>query len=659
DLYDIQVADVKQYYSNGIVSHNSALMDALSFCIFDKSSRAFKAVNVMNNEKMSFWCKFNFEINGVDYFIERKAIRNKKGDVKVDVEFWKVENGNIVTLNGEARRGTNDIIRDYVGTYDDFILTALSLQGNNSNIIDKGQSDRKDLLAQFMGINVFDKLYNQALEETKEVNTLLKNLSKEDYTKKLAETEQRIEIGDVNYNKLVKTYEALLVNRNDLNASIIEKSSQIIKLPDVINDVDKSKSDLEIVKSKKSAKEESMAEKKKDVESLKEEKNSLTIKVGEFQNNKIEEKHAKYLVLCDELAEAETDVDKLKSSVSSKIEKLKHLDEHEYDPNCKYCMNNIFVKDAIKTREELTGDKTIAVEKVTKAKTIKDEILRFGNIESDYSSFIETKKLLESKTLKFERESSEIKSLNLEIGNLTNRIKTISDAIDLYNQSITSISKNKEIEKELAILRKRLSNLDETIKDKNKEVMELNGNLILWKSQKSDIEQTIEKIKGLENKNIAYEYYLNAVKRDGVPFDLILKTIPIIENEINNILSQIVEFGVMINIEEKNINLNIVYEDRSWPLELSSGMERFIASLAIRVALINISNLPRPNFIAVDEGWASLDSNNMSCVFSLLTYLKTQFDFMIIVSHLDVMRDFVDSHIEVKKENGFSKVVFD
>ena len=636
----------------------SALMDALSFCIFDKSSRTFKACNIMNNEKMSFWCKFNFEINGIDYFIERSATRNKKGDVKVDVVFWKIENGERVDLNGEARRGTNDIIRDYVGTYDDFILTALSLQGNNSNIIDKGQSDRKDLLAQFMGINIFDKLYNQALEEMKEVTTLLKNFSKEDYTKKLADTEQKIDVGSVNYKKLVETYENLVEARSELNDSIIEKNSQIIKLLNVVDDVEKVKSDKEVAENKKSSKESLIGTKKKEVDVLREEKTKLEAQIKSLKDNKIEENYEEYLNLCDELSDIELDIDKLKTSVASKIEKLKHLDEHEYDPNCKYCMNNIFVKDAIKTREELVLDKTYAVELVQKSKATKSKIEAFGDIKTNHKQFIDSLKLLDSKTVQLDRGVSEIKALYLEINNLTTKIKSFGDAIDLYNQSITSISKNKEIEKELAILKKKLENLEKITRDKNKEVMELNGNLVLWKSQKSEIEQKIEKTKELENKTVAYEYYVSAVKRDGVPFDLIVKTIPIIENEINNILSQIVEFGVIINVEEKNINLNIVYEDRCWPLELSSGMERFIASLAIRVALINISNLPRPNFIAVDEGFGALDANNMSSVFSLLTYLKTQFEFMIIVSHLDVMRDFVDAHIEVKKENGFSKVVY-
>ena len=41
-------------------------------------------------------------------------------------------------------------------------MTAFSLQTNSTIFIDKTQKERKDLLAQFMGIGVFDQLYNLA-----------------------------------------------------------------------------------------------------------------------------------------------------------------------------------------------------------------------------------------------------------------------------------------------------------------------------------------------------------------------------------------------------------------------------------------------------------------------------------------------------------------
>ena len=79
------------------------------------------------------------------------------------------EQGNEVSLNGEARYDTNNIISSYVGHFEDFILTALSVQNNNTGFIDLSQFERKDLLAQFLDIKVFDDLYRSALDEIKDV----------------------------------------------------------------------------------------------------------------------------------------------------------------------------------------------------------------------------------------------------------------------------------------------------------------------------------------------------------------------------------------------------------------------------------------------------------------------------------------------------------
>ena len=173
------------------------------------------------------------------------------------------------------------------------------------------------------------------------------------------------------------------------------------------------------------------------------------------------------------------------------------------------------------------------------------------------------------------------------------------------------------------------------------------------------INDLIEKAHDLENKQKAYEYYLTALKRDGIPYDIITNVLPYIQDEVNNILSQIVEFSITFSVDGKNILANIVYDDiNTWPLELTSGMEKFIASLAIRVALINVSNLPRPNFLAVDEGFGNLDTSNLSSMSTLLDYLKTEFDFIFIISHIDVMKDMADESIEITKQSGLSNVIY-
>jgi DNA repair exonuclease SbcCD ATPase subunit len=86
-------------------------------------------------------------------------------------------------------------------------------------------------------------------------------------------------------------------------------------------------------------------------------------------------------------------------------------------------------------------------------------------------------------------------------------------------------------------------------------------------------------------------------------------------------------------------------------------MEKFVSSLAIRTALIGISTLPRPNFMAIDEGFGALDQGNLGSMFIFFDYLKTQFKFVMIISHIDSMRDVVDKHLEINKIEGRSKIV--
>jgi DNA repair exonuclease SbcCD ATPase subunit len=185
----------------------------------------------------------------------------------------------------------------------------------------------------------------------------------------------------------------------------------------------------------------------------------------------------------------------------------------------------------------------------------------------------------------------------------------------------------------------------------------LHGEIEVAKTRKKHALESLESYKTLETEYKAYEYYLQSIKRNGVPYDIISKALPKIEAEINNVLTQVVEFNMVLNTDGKNINGYIIYDDNNfWPLELTSGMERFISSLAIRVALINVSALPRPNFIAIDEGWGSLDSEHIASVINLFEYFRNKFDFSIIISHVDSMRDMVDGHLNVDKIENFSRI---
>jgi DNA repair exonuclease SbcCD ATPase subunit len=322
-------------------------------------------------------------------------------------------------------------------------------------------------------------------------------------------------------------------------------------------------------------------------------------------------------------------------------------------------MKNPFTLDAIETQKSVDEDK----EKVKQSLVNLDDVV--NSIESlkhtrerkiDLDEAIS--KLQQVEVLINETNSTEI-ILQEKRKNVLHQITTIEEKIVKYYEQEKDITYNQQVENEISKTETDLEDVNNELDILINQINNVFGEIKVIDTNRRTILNNIKKVSELEGKYEAYQYYLDAVKRDGVPYDLITKALPTIESEVNNILAQLVDFQMLFEMDGKNINNYIVYDDDNiWPLELSSGMERFISSLAIRVGLINVSNLPRSNFLAIDEGWGTMDSDNLNSVYSLFQYLKSQFQFTLIVSHIDSMRDAVDTLLEVKKENGFSNINF-
>ena len=178
-----KVRDIVGLFASN-ASGKSSVFSALSWCIFDKCEREFKANNIINDQKMSCRALLEVDIGGIRYFIERTGKMDKKGAVKVNVRFWRNIDNKEEELTGIERSDTNNSIRAHMGNYEDFLLTSLSVQKSGkyeTSFIDLGDSGRKDLLAQFMGLNIFDKLHEVANKKLNEITSILKVYKNEDF----------------------------------------------------------------------------------------------------------------------------------------------------------------------------------------------------------------------------------------------------------------------------------------------------------------------------------------------------------------------------------------------------------------------------------------------------------------------------------------------
>tara|TARA_R100000322_G_scaffold146559_1_gene102779 strand:- start:3059 stop:6205 length:3147 start_codon:yes stop_codon:yes gene_type:complete len=636
----------------------SAILDAVMFNIFHKCSRTKSASDVLNNKKGNFYSKLNFEIDGVDYFIERRGKKEKSGHVRVDVDFWMIgEDDNPISLNGEQRTQTDKNIRGYLGLYNDFVLTSMSVQNNNTGFIDKTQVEKKDLLSQFLDITVFEELYQLANEEIKEVQILLRNFGKTDYSQQLIDEEDKL----LEYEAI---YKELNNNKKQIQKKYSKKEEQIHNKVKELKNITV-ENDIDALESRKHRRIREIEFNNQKLEKYKNYKKANKVKmsdvVSKISKINIDELNAKKSVLDSEKennSRLVREIEVKKVSVRNKLDLISKLDTHEYDPNCKYCCNNEFVKAADKAKVELEEDKII-VKKLLHDKGISDNIL-LEKIEVE--KLINTYNTLNAEKLQISQYNSEIiiksEQRKSDLRAFKTDLRGVEKDIEKYYKNKETIKANEKINKIIESLEIEKSSIKLELDELSSKIQKAYSNVSITKQNISHIENTIKDAHELELKLKSYEYYLDAIRRDGIPYEIIAETLPYLEEEINNTLSQIVDYEIEFDVDGKNILTNIKYgDDDKWPLELTSGMEKFISSLAIRVALIKISNLPRPSFLAIDEGFGNLDLENLNSLSMLFDYLKTEFDFVMIISHIDIMKDMVDGLIEINQSRGYSKVI--
>ncbi len=643
-------------------SGKSALLDALCFNLFDLTSRTFKADNIINKAKSTLHCKVNFEIDGIDYFIEKKGKKNlRTGHVKVDIEFWMIDDtGEKLSLNGDQRRTTQNNIKRVIGNYEDFILTSMSSQNNSTVFIDKTQKERKELLSQFMGLKIFDTLWQQASEDIKEVNTLLRDFKKADYDSELATITDDLILLESKEKDFKKDEKELKKSIKDTMGSIKQETLRLkpvdttLKPIKTLND---EHSKLTTLQDNVKEKLNELSTEQYDFEkAVKEIENKIVI----YQQDGVEEKYYQLEKLEEERDLFQIELDKLKSEVRVKLDKIDKLGNLTHDEDCEHCMSNPFTLDAIETKKNLDKDKLLAQQYVQKKQLMEDEIQKQFKVRAFKKDLDGLEGELSEKQRYQENITSNINLIKEKQKNITTQFNLITSDINKSNAQEKNVVFNEQIAQAIDHLQNNNDDLDYQLDMVSKKLTSIHGDIKVLKTKETQINDNIDKVEELEGDHQAYQYLLEAIKRDGVPYDLISKSLPTVEGAVNDILAQIVDFSIVFNMDGKQIDTHIVYDDdRVWPLELSSGMERFISSLAMRVGLINVSNLPRSNFLAIDEGWGTMDSDNINSVYNLFQYLKTQFQFALIVSHVDSMRDAVDTLLEISKDSDFSSIKFD
>jgi len=662
----------------GVVAPNhsgkSALIDIIAYTIFDICSRTNRAIEVLNNKSKQFEVKLSLEVNGVDYIIHRigtlkETTKRATGEVRrlcpVSVKFYTEENGELIDLSGAARSnsqygsGTNEEIRKILGTFDDFILTSLSLQNNGQNFVDKKQAERKKILSQFMGIDLFDKLFDIAKKDVADEKAYLKKIKDKDVFGQLSQLQKELQNYEESKEKLDKEVKPFEVEINELEEQIKNLKSKLKYVPSGAEKTDKSiehDKENELERHREKLKVEN--EYKENIRSL---YNSLMNKVKEFDEDVLEHNYNQFKKSKEYLKEIEQKIKLNKAKTEQWKKSLEEIKMHTFDENCEYCVENsawhISNKKDLTLEIENNGRK---LEKLLTDKSHREkDIESFGDIKKErieYQGIAEDLKRVESDAYKTH---AKVKELEKFVLSLEQDLEKIYEQKKLYQEYQSALEFNDKITDKVETLEVTLDKSKSSFDIVVDGIRTIENHILVNKTNKQNLDNEIKDLVNAEQKVSDYELYLKLISNDGIPQLIINDALPIVENEVNTVLDHMMAgFQLGITSEDKNINLYIRYGDEEWPLSLSSGMEKFVSSLALRVGLINVSNLPHPNFLVIDEGFGTLDSENLSNMKGAFDYLKTTFESVFIISHLDTIKDFMDYLLPINVENEKSSIVF-
>ena len=236
-------------------------------------------------------------------------------------------------------------------------------------------------------------------------------------------------------------------------------------------------------------------------------------------------------------------------------------------------------------------------------------------------------------------------------------ISAIEEKLSEYELNKETIENLESLNKEMKNLKFKLATLEKDYSTCNSSVLNLYKEVGSLERTVTFLEEQKNQFLSLQEEHSAADLYQRCMHPNGIAYDVIKRKLPVINEEIAKILANIVDFEVFFEDDGKRLDIFIKhpsYDPR--PLEMGSGAEKTIAAMAIRLSLLSVSSLPKSDLFILDEPGTALDEENMHGFVQILDLIKSYFKTVLLISHLDSLKDCVDMQITIDKKNGYASV---
>ena len=631
----------------------SSIIGTLVYGLFNASDRgAIKNIHIINTRHNDCNASIDINVKGVSYRIVRDTVKKQtKKNVwaPTNLKFYKINSsGDIIEdLTEEQRRETEKILRKTIGTSDEFLMTSLASQGEINNFIKEKAAARKNILSNFLDLEIFDKINEMAKKDSGFLRGKISALSTENWEKKheecLVKIDEHLMSKFVHENKITKIKKDIQDLKSSINSEVTFISQAEVDKKK--NRVDRIRKDISTIEKKKFDLIDSISEQTNKIKRIE----SFLLN---FDLDKIKKKRDAKRKINKTLLELKGSLKFERKELDNIKKSVKILDQvpcGDSFPTCKFIKNSHKNKQKLEKQEEKVTFLSIKVD------DIEEELTK---LTEDFESQIEKHNQVLNKKSKMVDEISDQK---IEIERLTQHVKSLQKELDTarteYENTLAKF--NAQDSSSFKIIHDRIEELEKNLK-KVVSARESTISLIAsWRAKRDLYNKNAEEYRKINEELRLYDMFIQATSKRGIPVQLLYSLLPKINKEVSKILQGVVGFTIELeaDLDSNAMDIYINYGDSKRIIELASGMEKMMASLAIRVALINVSTLPKTNMLIIDEGFGALDETNLESCGKLLKTFKKWFKNIIIISHIDEIKDIVDNVIEITK-NGVDSHVY-
>ncbi len=633
-------------------SGKSSVIDAILFTMFNTTSKnERKNVNVVNQNRDWGEGKLVISIDEKTYTIHRKVTKYvKKGkegesiEAKTELDFsvYDAVLDETTSLNGTTRNQTDANIRRQFGSIDDFLISSMSSQHGALDFINEGSTKRKEIIAKFLDLQFFDKKFKFAKEDSISSKALVKKLEGRDYEKEIVEAQEAFE----GFKKAISTIEAeekLLETALDFHRVGLEETARkITDIPTEAIDILTVESEIKKTKNQIISLSDSVIEASETLISERERHNKIVDLMATLDYSSL----TGTLVTIEE---AEKKLEGFTASLEIATEKKKLLEDIPCGSSYPACR---FIRDAHVASATIpeVESKVTELEKELGSlnpEIVRDHLSKYAKLETKRA---ETSNLIKDAELSVERSKS-------ALSRLTQRMEELNSERIKYNDNKEAIENLEKLLKEKETHAKEIKSLETKNKSNNQKKIDLYKSLGSEEQRLENLREGRLEFETIQTEYAAYDLFLRCMHPNGIAYDIIKQKLPVINEEIAKILSNVVDFEIFFETSGNKFDIFIKHPKHdARPIEMASGAEKSMAAMAIRLALLSVSSLPKGDVFVLDEPGTALDEENMAGFIRILELIKVYFKNVLLISHLDSLKDCVDMQIVIEKEAGFAKV---